>query len=91
MTTIDLNRPIWQLTVGEFLEVTKGIEQPPVIVEYKEDEFVYGVAGLAKLIGASYSAAWNLRKSGKIDKATHQAGRKLMFNRNRVLEITKTK
>jgi len=91
MTTIDLNRPMWQLTVGEFLEVTKGIEQPPVIVDYKEDEFVYGIGGLAKLIGASYATAWNLRKSGKIDKATHQTGRTLIFNKKKVLEILKTK
>ncbi len=91
MTTIDLNKPLWQLTAGEFLEVTKGIEQPPVIVEYKEDEFVYGLDGLAKLINASRTTANELRQSGKIDKATHQTGRKLIFNKKKILEILKTK
>ncbi len=91
MTTIDLNKPLWQLTVGEFLEVTKGIEQPPVVVEYKEDEYVYGLNGLAILIGASREKASGLRQSGILDKATHQTGRKLIFNKKKVLEILKTK
>ena len=48
---------------------------------------VYGISGLARLLGCSDTTAWRHRKSGKFDAATSQLGDTLVFDSHKVLEI----
>ena len=41
-----------------------------------ERKYVYGILGIAKLFGCSLPTANRIKKSGKIDKAITQIGRK---------------
>lgn len=92
--SIDRNTPMWQLTLGEFLkelrnytEVSKEIEHP--IKENKE--YVYGIPGLAKLIGCSISHAARLKRKGIFDKAIIQRGRKIVIDKKLALELFNSK
>lgn len=92
--SIDRNTPMWQLTLGEFLqelhnytEVPKEMEPP--IVEKKE--YVYGIAGLATLIGCSISHAARLKSKGIFDKAIIQRGRKIVIDKDLALELFNNK
>lgn len=95
MMNKDLNTPIWQLTVGEFLELqTKAA---PVKTETPnqptgEQKYVYGIAGIAKLFNCSKTTANTIKQSGKIDKAIRQVGRKIIIDARLALELAgKTK
>ena len=48
---------------------------------------VYGISGLARLLGCSDTTAWRHRKSGKFDAATSHLGDTLVFDSRKVLEI----
>jgi len=57
-------------------------------METKEDKYVYGLTGLAKLLSISKDAAFNLTKTGRIDSATIVRGsKKLMFDSRLVLKL----
>lgn len=88
MTTQDLNRPLFSLTVGEFLELQKKAEQP-VVMDFsgKTEKYVYGLAGLAELFGCHVNTASRIKASGKIDKAIQQIGRKIVVNAELALEL----
>lgn len=89
-----LNKPIMMLSVGELLEVLTpvlssridGNEQPETDASKK---YVYGVAGLAKLLGCSISTAQRRISSGKIDQCIIRTGRIIMIDRDAVLEKMK--
>lgn len=88
------NKPIMMLTVGELVEVLQ-----PVIGQKADDsvakvaeqgkKYVYGVAGLAKLLGCSIATAQRRISSGKIDKCVIRSGRLIMIDKEAVLEILK--
>lgn len=86
---MNLNTPLWQLTVGEFLELQKRespIKQEPV--ENKPGRtFVYGISGLADLLKCSNATAQKVKNSGIIDKATSQFGRKIAIDADLALEL----
>lgn len=88
----NLNTPIWQLTVGEFLELqAKHSEVEPTREKTPEpaNRYVYGLSGLAALFGCSKRSAQNLKASGKIDKAIIQDGRKIIVDAALALELVK--
>lgn len=90
----DLNTPIWQLTVGEFLELQKKVspEKVETVVQpTNEKRYVYGIAGIAELFGCSKTTANAIKRSGKIDKAVKQIGRKIIVDARCALELAKTK
>lgn len=90
MMNKDLNTPIWQLTVGEFLELQKkanptkedGVNQPVA-----EPKYAYGIAGIAELFNCSKTTANAIKQSGKIDKAIRQVGRKIIVDASLALEL----
>lgn len=53
-------------------------------------EYVYGLSGLAKLLGCSDATAGRLKKSGKIDEAISQVGKTIVVNTRKVIELTRT-
>lgn len=92
MTTMnkDLNTPIWQLTVGEFLELQEKVESKKEVVVKNidtEQKRVYGIMGLANLLGCSKTTAGKLKASGKIDKAITQTGRIIVIDASLALQL----
>ena len=53
----------------------------------KEKKYVYGILGIAKLCGCSLPTANRIKKSGKIDKAITQIGRKIIVDAELALEL----
>ena len=90
----NLNTPIWQLTVGEFLELHAKTETPKEVVVVSsntEKRYVHGYNGLAELFGCSETTAGTILASGVIDKAVSQVGRVIVIDAPLALQLTKRK
>lgn len=89
-TKFDLNKPLWQLTVGEFLELMNQ-QQTNINVDNtpKEKRLVYGIAGIAQLFNCAMTTANRIKASGKIDKAISQCGRMITIDADLALELMK--
>jgi hypothetical protein len=79
MKKIDPQTPIWQLTVEEFLEISKNITP--------ENKYEYGLKGLAKILGCSVSKASEVKSSGLLDKAIIQNGNIIIIDREKALRL----
>ena len=88
-TTIDLDKPLWQLTVGELLEIIGKEQTVKVDNTPKEKRFVYGIAGIAQLFNCSMTTANRIKAGGKIDKAITQHGRMIVVDAELALELMK--
>lgn len=86
----DLDKPLWQLTVGEFLELIKT-EFPKEISQQNEKKLAYGIKGIAEIFGCSTATAQRIKNTGRIDKAISQVGRKLIIDSEKALELYKLK
>ena len=85
------NKPLWQMTGEEFLylQQTGATTQstPTPVVDTSQKRYVYGITGIAKLFGCSMPTAHRIKKSGKIDKAITQIGRKIIVDAEMALEL----
>lgn len=77
MKEIDPKTPIWQLTVGEFLEISSGVSS--------EKKYEYGLKGLAKILGCSVSKASEVKSSGILDEAIIQNGNIIIIDKEKAL------
>lgn len=84
MRTIDHSTPLWQLTVGEFLSIQNNNPQSKLDTP---NNFIYGLKGLAKLLGCSKSKAYLIKKSGILDAAITQNGNHIMIDKYKALEL----
>ena len=71
------------MTGEEFIFLSKHASrqtetQPQPLRTQKEN--MYGILGIAKLFGCSLPTANRIKKSGKIDKAITQIGRKIIVD-----------
>ena len=86
-----LSTPVWQMTGEEFIFLSKHAsrqtETQPQPITDTERKYVYGILGIAKLFGCSLPTANRIKKSGKIDKAITQIGRKIIVNVELTLEL----
>ena len=86
-----LSKPVWQMTGEEFIFLSKHAsrqtETQPQPVTDTERKYVDGILGIAKLFGCSLPTANRIKKSGKIDKAITQIGRKIIVNVELALEL----
>ena len=93
MSKYDLNTRIIDLTLGELLEAieerVKDCQQKPE--ETTNKNFVYGLKGLAKLLGCSKTTAARVKATGDYDEAITQIGALLIIDADKVLEIAKAK
>ena len=83
-------KPLWQMTGEEFLYLQKINEnKKPEIVSLNNStkKHVYGIAGIARLFGCSIPTANRIKKSGRIDKAITQIGRKIIVDADLALEL----
>jgi hypothetical protein len=83
-------KPIWQMTGEELLCLlqSEGVKEQvvtPAIDTSKK--YVYGIAGIARLFGCSMPTANRIKKSGKIDRAITQIGRKIIVDADLALEL----
>lgn len=53
--------------------------------------YVYGLAGLAQLLGCSQSTASRIHRSGAIASATKRSGRILIFDADLVMDLLSVK
>jgi len=79
MKNIDPRTPIWQLTVEEFLQVSKNFSA--------EKKYEYGLKGLAKILGCSVSKASEVKSSGLLDKAIIQNGNIIIIDKEMALAL----
>ena len=98
MTDANLDKPLALMTVREFLEVieatkdngeTNEVGQVCEAVNVGNDgkRYVYGIEGLARLFGCSKATANRIKKSGKLDGAITQIGRKIIIDADKALEL----
>ena len=79
------------MTGEEFIFLSKHAsnqtEAQPQPVTDTERKYVYGILGIDKLFGCSLPTANRIKKSGKIDKAITQIGRKIIVDAELALEL----
>lgn len=75
------------LTVAEYKELHKEIFGQ----KNEEKEYVYGLKGLAKVLGCSRTTASKIKNSGAIDEAISQVGKLIVIDKKKLLEITSVK
>jgi hypothetical protein len=81
-----LQKPLFSLTVGEFLTIQKDTagHEPIQTVQPKEKKSIRGIHGLAKYLGVSPVTAQSLKNSGKITFS--QFGRVILFDEETLLK-----
>lgn len=79
MKEINLKTPMWKLTVGEFLEISKDF--------IFQQKYEYGLKGLAKILGCSISKASEIKSSGILDEAIIQKGNIIIIDIEKALEL----
>lgn len=80
------------MTGEEYLFLQRNIdrvanERKEVNLEIAFKKYVYGIRGIAKLMNCSISSANRLKKSGVIDKAIIQNGRKIIIDSQLALDL----
>ena len=79
------------MTGEEFLFLTQSgsshQETNPKVMDVSSSKYVYGLKGISDLFGCSIPTANRIKKSGKIDKAIKQIGRKIIVNAELALEL----
>ena len=78
-----LSKPVWQMTGEEFIFLNRHALQG----SDKEKKYVYGIGGIARLFGCSIPTANRIKKSGRIDRAITQIGRKIIVDADMALEL----
>jgi hypothetical protein len=83
-------KPIWQMTGEEFLFLQQNggqhiVMDSPIVNPNKK--YVYGILGISQLFGCSMPTANRIKKSGKIDRAITQIGRKIIVDSELALEL----
>jgi len=82
--------PLALLTVGQLKEL---IQQPAESEKVNridttgQTRYVYGLNGIADLFGCSIPTAARIKKSGKINDAITQIGRKIIVDADKALEL----
>jgi len=93
MSNDKLNTRIIDLTLGELLDAVearvKATTSSKAEADQSDKHFVYGLKGLARLLGCSKTTAARLKASGKYDEAITQIGALLIIDADEVLRIAK--
>ena len=79
MKNINPQTPICNLTVEEFLEISKKLSS--------ENKYEYGLKGLAKILGCSVSKASEIKSSGILDEAIIQNGNIIIIDKEKALQL----
>ena len=79
MENITPQTPLCNLTVKEFLEISKNLNS--------ENMYEYGLKGLAKILGCSISKASKIKSSGILDDAIIQKRNIIIIDQKKALEL----
>ena len=79
MENITPQTPLCNLTVKEFLEISKNLNS--------ENMYEYGLKGLAKIFGCSLSKASDMKASGILKDAIIQNGQIIIIDREKAIEL----
>ena len=88
-----LGKPVWQMTGEELLflarhgNMSTNGETAKASSSKEEKQYVYGLAGIARLFGCSLPTANRIKQSGKINRAITQVGRKIIVDADLALEL----
>ena len=91
MNQLDLNKPLFQLTAGEFLLLLKESVSEQPKQEEAQKRLVYGIAGIAQIFNCSMTTANRIKASGRIDDAITQHGRIIVVDANKALQLFNNK
>ncbi len=91
---IDYNVPAFTLTTREMAHLMEQVVKNYIDEALKQrdnpsKEYVYGIDGLAKILGCSKTTAQTIKSSGILDKAIIQNGRKIIIDKEQALELFK--
>lgn len=91
MHTLDTR--LIDLTVADLIDIARTVLQERQLPakDYTEKKYVYGLAGLASLLGCSKRRAWEIKSSGKIEAAVTQQGRTIIIDAEKALELLRQK
>lgn len=86
---------IWQMTGDELITLLKyeniytanRTKRSGTANKIFDEKYVYGLKGIARLLGCSVSSAMRLKKSGKINEAIIQDGRKIIVDVQKTLVL----
>ena len=68
--------------------ITSNQQAQMLLTQPKQEEHnVYGIAGIAQIFGCSIPTASRIKKSGIINDAITQVGRKIVVNADKALEL----
>ncbi len=89
---IDDNKRVIDLTVAEFrqlLQEARSESPPPAVIDTTKggSAYVYGIAGIAELLGCSKTQANRIKQSGKLDPAITQVGRLIITDKEKALAL----
>lgn len=92
---MDAKKRIIDLTLGEFLDAigermevsAQKPEKPKSAKPKSAKRYVYGLKGLAMLLGCSKTTAARLKASGRIDEAITQVGALLIIDADLALKL----
>lgn len=94
------NTRIIDLTLGELLEAVEqrvrnamqeGAKDSARITPATETGFVYGLSGIAKLLGCSKTTASRKKATGDYDEAITQVGQLIIVDAQKFLQIAREK
>ncbi len=90
--TTDKNKPIWQLTVAELesiieRKINNTTVDTTTIIDASKKEYVYGIDGLANLLGCSTPQAQRFKSRGIFDDAIFQNGRTIIIEKEKALKL----
>lgn len=94
-STINDATRIVDLTVGQLEDLTRAWVRSEVASakgtadDHQDKRHVYGLKGLARLLGCSKTTACKLNTSGVIDPARTQLGNLLIFDADLVLALVR--
>lgn len=76
------------MTGSEILELFQVIaESKSVAKDFTEKKYVYGIDGLAKLLKCGKTKAQEIKNSGVINDAIYQAGKKIVIDSEKALQL----
>lgn len=89
---IDKNKALFQLSVGEFIDLMDSIINKSTSEKASQDtpnerRLEYGIAGIARIFNCSISTANRIKASGKIDKAISQRGRLIVIDVEKAIRL----
>lgn len=87
-----LKKYLFQMTGEEIIELFSYIiptKEPVQVKDFTTGKYVYGLSGLAKLLGVGKTKAQELKKLGILDEAITQNGKKIIVNAELALQLLK--